>query len=260
MNLLKTVVDSVDVRTIIDVAIVSFIFYRLYMLMKGTRAILAIQWLAITLIAFFFAQILHLYTLNWILRNAWFILVIVILLVFQPELRRGFMQLSNRKFLGMFSKETGKSLSEILKAVKILSKKKCGALIVFEMEASLQNYIETGIQLDSEISAELILSVFMPNTPLHDGGVIIREGRIVAAGCLLPLSQDPSISRVYGTRHRAAIGLSEETDAIVIAISEETGAVSMADAGMINPNLNDESLKNMLDEKLGEKKDERMDS
>jgi diadenylate cyclase len=205
---------------------------------KGTRTAQVLKGIFIVVLIFFVTQWVGLDTINWLLTKLIPISIIGLLIIFQPELRRGLARLGQ---FGVFpAKEI--IIVEIAKSAVTLSKKKIGALIAIEREIGLRPYIESGVQLDGKVTSELINTIFMPNTPLHDGGVIIQEDRIVAAGCLFPLTQEPHITKTLGTRHRAAIGLSEETDAIVIVVSEETGTVSIAVGGKITRDLNKEAL------------------
>jgi diadenylate cyclase len=210
------------------------------------------------LFAFFLSQKLQLEVINWILFKAFGIAVITFLIIFQPELRRGLARLGQSPFFGVFSKEHQKIVDEIVKAVVGLSGKKIGALIALEREMGLRTYIESGVSLSGKVSSGLINTIFMPNTPLHDGGLIIRGGRIQAAGCLFPLIENPRISKTLGTRHRAALGLSEETDAVVIVVSEETGSISLAVSGKLMRDLGEESLRKTIDKFYGP--DKRMKS
>ncbi len=228
-------------KPIVEIAILWFIFYVLLLFFKGTRAVQVLKGIVILVIAFFVFQKLQLDTLNWVLTKLFAISVVAFLIIFQPELRRGLARIGQSPLFQIFLKEEG-VIGEIAQAAIILSKKKIGGLIALEREVGLRLYIESGVRLDSKVSGELIATIFMPNTPLHDGGIIIEGGRIVAAGCLFPLSQEPHISKTLGTRHRAAIGLTEETDAVVIVISEETGMVSIAMGGKLTRDLDRESL------------------
>jgi len=240
-------------RPVVEIAILWFIFYVFLLFLKGTRAVQVLKGILILVVAFFVFQKLQLDTLNWVLTNLFAISMVAFLIIFQPELRYGLARIGQNPLFQFFPKE--EVIEDIAQAAMILSKKKIGGLIALECEVSLRLYVESGVRLDSRVNSELITTIFMPNTPLHDGGIIIEGGRIVAAGCLFPLSQEPHISKTLGTRHRAAIGLTEETDAVVIVISEETGVVSIAMGGKLTPGLDRENLIKVMNNiyKKGEK-------
>jgi diadenylate cyclase len=196
---------------------------------------------------------LNLEVINWILARIFTIAVVAILIIFQPELRRGLARLGQSSIFGAFARES-KVIDEIIKAAVNLSSKKIGAIIALEREMGLKTYIESGVPIGAKVKSELINTIFMPNTPLHDGGLIIRENRIQAAGCLFPLTESPHVSKTLGTRHRAALGLSEETDAVVLVVSEETGTISLAVAGKLIRSLDKDTLKRSLDKLYGPEK------
>lgn len=231
----------------VEILILWYAVYMLLVFIKGTRTVQVLKGLFILTVVFLLSQVLNLEVIKWIFLRVFGIAIIAFLIIFQPELRRGLARLGQNPFFNVFSKEHRKVIEEIVKAASALSRKKIGALIALEGEIGLRTHIESGILLKSRISNELINSIFMPNTPLHDGGVIIRGARIQAAGCLFPLTENPKVSKTLGTRHRAALGLSEEGDAIVIIISEETGIISLAISGKLTRNLNEESLRKALD-------------
>lgn len=231
---------------IIDVLIVAFVFYQLFMLIKGTRAIQILKGLAVLIIASFISQWFNLATMGWILERFWTIGLVAVVVLFQPELRRALAQMSQERSWKGFLKKEERLIDELVKGIRILSLEKIGAIIVIERNIRLKSYLETGIKIGSEVSSELLNTIFMPATPLHDGAVIIKDGRIAAAGCILPLTHEADLDPSFGTRHRSAIGLSEETDAVVIVVSEETGKVSMAINGGMATNLSMEKLIEML--------------
>ncbi|MCK4519292.1 MAG: diadenylate cyclase CdaA, partial [Candidatus Omnitrophica bacterium] len=235
----------------LEIAILWYVVYMLLLFIKGTRTVQVLKGLFILMITFFLSQILDLVVINWILFRAFGIAVIAFLIIFQPELRRGLARLGQNPFFGVFSKEYRKVIDEIIKAVIILSGKKTGALIGLEREIGLRTYIESGVVLASRVSSEIINTIFVPHAPLHDGGIIIRNGRIQAAGCLFPLIENPKISKTLGTRHRAALGLSQETDAVVVVVSEETGSVSLAVSGKLIRNLDEKGLRKSLNKLYG---------
>lgn len=216
-------------QDLVDIAIVAIIIYRLLLIMKGTKAAQMLLGLGVLLIASFFAKYLQLYTIDWIIQSFWAQVVIVLIILFQPEIRRALAQMGESSFFRSMSvAEELKSLEEIVRATVALANRKVGALIVIEREVSLKDYVEMGTQLDAKVSKELLLSIFHPTSPIHDGAIIIRGNRVVAAGCFLPITLGPAVSKSLGTRHRAGIGITEETDAVALIVSEETGAISVA--------------------------------
>jgi len=225
-------------KFIIEIGILWFVFYVLLLFVKGTRAVQVLKGIIILVVIFLISEELHLETINWILGKLFTISIIAFVIIFQPELRRGLARIGQ---LGMFSSQQ-ETFDEIVKAAIILSKKKIGALIAIEREIGLKAYIESGIKLDSQVTSELLNTVFTPNTPLHDGGVVIQGSIMAAAGCLFPLTQNPHVSSSLGTRHRAAMGLSEETDAVVVVVSEETGDISISINGRLTRHLDEKEF------------------
>ncbi len=197
-------------------------------------------------VGFFLAQKLNLYTINWVLTKLFAILVIALLIIFQPELRRALVHLGGGSFFGFTAISKQSVIDEIALAISSLSQKKIGALIAIEREIGLKNYMETGVNLESIVSQALLTTIFMPNTALHDGGVVIQEDRIVAAACIFPLSRNLNLEKTMGTRHQAAIGLTEETDAMVLVVSEETGTISLAYRGKLSRGLDEMSVRRIL--------------
>jgi len=232
---------------LIDIAVVAFLFYKLFMLVKGTRASQMFAGLIVLVVASLAAQWFQLNALNWIISSLKTVWVIAFVIIFQPELRKGLALIGQNRLFGTFIRvqEFG-VLGEILKAVEKMSEERKGALIVIERDVGLRNYEETGTPLHAKVTSELLLTLFTPLSPLHDGAVIIRGDEAVAAGCLLPLSENPRLSADLGTRHRAAIGLSEETDSVVIVVSEETGAISIASRGALKRRLDKGSFRSEL--------------
>lgn len=242
---------------ILDVIIVAFLFYRLFLLVKGTRATQMFVGLFLLIILSFVAQWLNLNALNWILSSLKTVWVIAFVILFQPELRRALTQLGQNRIMGYFIKvEESGTVSEIVKACHQMIQSKLGAIIVIEQDVGLRNYIETGTPLDAKVTSELLVTVFTPPGPLHDGAVIIEKSRVIAAGCILPLSQNPRLAKSLGTRHRAGLGLSEESDAVVIIVSEETGSISLAVGGKLKRKLDINTLRNDLISIIGIKSEE----
>ncbi len=245
---------AITLRDVFDILIVSFIVYQVIKIVRGTKAFRMLLGLFFLMLLSFIARWFELKTLMWLFQNFWQVGVLIVVILFQPELRRGLADVGTLYPLGPTLKET-MAVEAVVSACKYFSKRRIGGLIVFERDVGLKNYIESGIMLDAVVSEELLISIFLPYSPLHDGAVIIKKDRIAAAACLLPLSSDPMISKALGTRHRAAIGLTEETDAVVVVVSEETGIISIALNGQIKRELDAESLRSILMELLyGEEK------
>jgi len=232
---------------VLDILLVSVIVYRLLLIIKGTKAAQMLIGLGVLLIASLLSRYLELYTVDWLIQSFWAQAVIALIILFQPEIRRALAQMGEAQFFPSFtSAEELKSLEEIVRAAVALANRKIGALIVIERETSLKDFVEVGTPLDAKVSKELLMSIFHPASPIHDGAVVIKGNRIVAAGCFLPITLSPEVSRALGTRHRAGLGLAEETDAVVIVISEETGIISLAISGKLETNLDMGKLRNVL--------------
>lgn len=241
------ILREIRVWDVLDILLVSFILYRVFLLIKGTRAVQMVVGLGILLLVLIFSRWANLYTMNWLVQSFMSQIVIVILVLFQPELRRALAHMGESPLFSSLSPvESSKFLDEIVKAAVSLANRRIGALIVLERETDLKNIVEMGTEIDSKVSRELILSIFHPTSPLHDGAIIIQSGRVAAAGCFLPLTMSANVNKALGTRHRAAIGLTEETDAVVIVVSEETGTISLVLGGKINRDLDAVSLRRSL--------------
>ncbi len=241
------ILASIRWQDVADIAIVSVLIYWIIILIKGTKAVQMIFGLALIIIAFIISRKGELLTLRWILNSFLSSIILVIIVIFQNDIRRALTTVGKNPFFpGIDFAGQSQFFEELIRASISLVNKKIGALIVLERKTGLREYIEGGIDLEAKVSKELIGSIFTPPSPLHDGAVIIRNGRIAAAGCLLPLSMDTEISSDMGTRHRAAIGLTRETDAAVIIISEETGTISLALDGKITRNLDATALSKIL--------------
>jgi diadenylate cyclase len=230
-----------------DIFIVSFIIYRAILLIRGTRAVQMLAGISVIIVAYFVARELQLLTLYWLLGRFLSSILLIIIIIFQRDIRRALTQMGQTPFTVRPGEDEGQSLDEVISASEYLSKRKIGGLIVIERETGLRDYLESAVTLDAKLSKELLISLFHTSSPLHDGGVIVRKGRILNARCVLPLTKNPYISRSLGTRHRAAIGLSEETDAVIIVVSEETGAISLVMHGGITSDLDTTSLRNRLE-------------
>jgi diadenylate cyclase len=245
-------------QDILDILIIAFIVYRFLLFFKrGSRAGRIIIGIVILLAGSLLSRTFGLYTMDWLFHNFWSQIVIALIIIFQPEIRKTLAQMGGSPIFGLTSAEEIKSVDEIVKAAVNLASRKIGALIVIEREISLKDYIEIGIPLDAKVSKELLVSIFHPTSPMHDGAVIIRGNRVVAAGCFLPLALGAEISKTYGTRHRAGIGLSEETDAVVIIVSEETGQISVAIKGRLETHLDLGTLRDLLTDLFSAKEDSK---
>ncbi|SMB89558.1 diadenylate cyclase [Desulfonispora thiosulfatigenes DSM 11270] len=236
---------------LLDITIVAFVIYKLMMLLRGTRAVQLLKGLVVLLVATIISKFLGLQSINWILEKLQTGLLIALPIVFQPELRRALEQLGRGRIFtktnGYVAEEEAERLiSEIVRSVKVMAKNKIGALIVIERETGLNDLVETGIRIDGLVSGELLTNIFIPNTPLHDGAVIIRDDKILSASCFLPLSENRNLSKELGTRHRAGIGVTEVSDALVVFVSEETGVISVAEEGKLTRYLDEITLKEIL--------------
>lgn len=245
---LYEVLRHVGPLEIIDVAVVAFVLYQLLRLLRGTQGTQILVGLVLLAVVGVISTTFNLVLLSWLFRNATFYIVIAVIVMFQPELRRAFDQFGRighiGRPLGRFStRQYNEAISETIRAVERLSTKRTGALIAFERDVGLEDYAATGVRINGEVSAEMLQSIFYPNSPLHDGAVIVRGNRIISAGCLLPLPEEGTVKQRLGTRHRAALGLSLASDALVLVVSEESGNISVVEEGKINTNLDPDSLR-----------------
>ncbi|MEE1307589.1 MAG: diadenylate cyclase CdaA [Anaerovibrio sp.] len=242
--------STVGFRDVVDILLVAVILYKSYEMLKDTRAITLSKGMFVMMGVALGAYILELHAIYWLLSKSIYLLFMALPIVFQPELRRALERIGQGKFLGsavyLNAEEADTLVNEIDKVVFNMSAKKIGALIVLEREIGINEIIDTGIRVDGLVTAPFMMNVFIPNTPLHDGAAVIRGNRMIAAGCLLPLTENRGLSTELGTRHRAALGLSEQCDAVVVIVSEETGIVSIAENGHITRRLNSEQLKKRL--------------
>jgi len=236
------------IKPTLEIIILWIVYYRILVFFEGTRAFQVLKGITYLLIVFLVSQILGFDTLNWLLTKFFAISIIALMIIFQQELRQGLARLGQQHLFsfGLEESEIVAIIEEVTMSVYKLSRQKIGCLIAIEREIKLQTYIESGVGLDAKITAELIQSIFTPTTPLHDGGIITRGDRIAAASCLFPLSDNPNFSKIIGTRHRAALGITEQTDAVVVMVSEETGEISVASDGRFIPIVNRERLVNIL--------------
>lgn len=243
-------VKTINVTSILDIMVVSFIFYKAYMLIKETRGVQLLKGILLIILLIPISSILHLTMLNWILQRTITIGVLSIVIIFQPEIRSVLEHLGRTAFNDLHVFEDKEKMDEvitqILNAVFSLAETRTGALIVIEQKTKLEDIISTGTKIDATVSSALLENIFVVNTPLHDGATIIRENRIIAAGCFLPLSSNLNINKKLGTRHRAGLGISENSDGLVIIVSEETGVVSLAINGKLTRNYTKDKLKDIL--------------
>lgn len=243
----------------IDILIVTLLLYRLFSLMRGTRAVHMFFGLIGLFVLSVIAQWMHLIAVNWLISSLRTVWVIAFVIIFQPELRRALALLGQNPVLSRFvrMRESG-IIPEIMQAVQNLSDKRIGALIVLEKDQGLKNFVETGTPIDATVSAELIATLFTPSSPLHDGAIVIQSDRVIAAGCTLPLSQDQRLAPALGMRHRAALGLSEESDALIIVVSEQSGSIAYAENGKIYRGVDISTLRSELLHSFGMVRDDRV--
>lgn len=241
--------------TLLDIAVISFILYKLIMLVKGTRAWQILWGLALFFLLMLISERLQLYTLSWLLRKALPLGPVAIVILFYPELRHALEEMGRIGFWGRGFSFIGKEdlalmIDEVTKLATRLSRAKIGALMVIERETGLDNIVTSGTRLDALVSQELLHTVFYPGSPLHDGAAIIRSNRVIAVGCTLPLSESPNLSTMIHTRHKAAVGVTEQSDAVVVVVSEETGTISLALEGRLERGLDGDSLRERLQQEL----------
>ncbi len=235
-------------KAIVEVLILWMVVYRIFLFLKGTKAVYLLRGIIILVIALLTFQTLGLPVLTKLLTYFFAFFLILVVIIFQPELREGLIRLGKRHIFYIEPKreEIEKGLKEIVSAVGVLSRKRYGALIAIKREMVLKKYIESGVGMDAELTSELLQSIFYPSAPLHDGGVIVGDTKIIAAASLFPLSDNPNLGRTMGMRHRAGVGLSENSDALVVVVSEENGAISLAINGQLTRNLTPNDLLTIL--------------
>jgi diadenylate cyclase len=247
--------SRLDIRSALDILIIAVLIYYLLKLLRGTRAVQMLVAIALLVLFYRGAQWARLEMVEWLLTTLLPYVAIALIVLFQPEIRRALSRLGrNLSFMKFASHNPKSSYDDIVMAAEYFSQNRIGALMVVERQAGLGTYIESGIPLDAKLSYDLLLSIFRPGSTLHDGAVIIAESRVTAAGCFLPLSLNPMISKQLGTRHRAAIGITEDSDAVVVLVSEETGSISFAFGGAIETNLTPEELSGRLGEHVARRR------
>jgi len=244
LELLKHFRWTID---LLDILLVAFIIYRLILLIKGTRTVQMLLGLAVLLLVYVASQVGGLYTLNWLLDNFLSSIILVIVVIFQNDIRRALIHMGRNPFFADHSfRDEDKAIDELVKGCTTLAARRFGALIVVERETGINDFLEIGIELDAKLSSDLLGAVFQPKSPIHDGAAVIQRGRLTRAGCFLPLTQNPTVSPSLGTRHRAAIGLTELVDAIAVVVSEETGRISVVVSGKMTRDLDAITLRKVL--------------
>jgi diadenylate cyclase len=238
---------------VLDILAVSILIYEALKLIRGTRAVQMAVGSMLVVGLFYVSQLAPLQTLNWLIRNALVYVAFAAIVIFQSDIRRALAHLGQAPFFRYLSRQqaTDETVEEVVVAATMLAQQKVGAIVALEREIGLRNYIESGIPLDATLTYDLLLTIFKPGSPLHDGAVVLQEGRIAAAACFLPLTVNPRLSRELGTRHRAAIGLTEESDAVAVVVSEETGTISIALDGQIQRGLTPDDLRAQLRRLMG---------
>ncbi len=244
---MPSLIESLNViwRPALEIFFIWALIYYLIRFLQGTRALQVLMGLIILAVVFNIAKMLKLNIINWVLTKLFAVGVVAFLIIFQPELRRALARIGQNTLAGGFLKKGG-TVDELIQACEHFSRQKIGALIAIEREVGLKNYIESGMVLDAKITTELLIALFSPNTPTHDGAVIVQGDRVASCGSLFPLSQNTDLARSLGTRHRAALGLSEETDAVCVVVSEETGNISVAVYGKLTRALDAEGLRRLM--------------
>lgn len=236
-------------KHLVDILLVAYIFYRMLLLIRGTRSVQVLIGILLLAIGTFIVDgVLHLPMSSWLFEKFWMAGIIILAIVFQPEIRNALAQLGSQPMSRWILPNRFDFIDEIIAALKECSEKRIGALIVLEQDVGLKNHIETGTRVNAEISTELILSILHPRSPLHDGAIIISGNQLIAAGCVLPITDDPHFAKLLGIRHRAAVGLSECSDALILVVSEETGQISLVREGRMQRDANMDELKEQIHE------------
>lgn len=246
---LHAIFTTIRVWDIVDILVVAMVLFKSHKMIKDTKAASLLKGLVVLILASITSKVFELRVINWLLQTSMTVILIALPVVFQPELRRALEQIGRGRFFAKKDLELqglADLLNGIVDAAATMARHKIGALIAIERETGLLDYTESGVLIDGLVSKEILINIFVPNTPLHDGAIIIKKNRVLAAACLLPLTEDKSLSKELGTRHRAAIGLSEQTDALIVVVSEETGAISVAEGGKLKRHLTASELKELL--------------
>lgn len=247
---MQDLIANFRVQDAFDIGVIAFLAYRTLDLIRGTRAARMLLGLGVVFVVFFLSQAFDLYTVNWVLDTFLSSILLVIVVIFQSDIRRALTQVGSGPFFaGDHGLQRG-DIDEVVRAAVTMATKRIGGLVVFERDVGLSEYIEGGTTIDAAISRELLLSIFHTTSPIHDGALIISERRVAAAGCFLPLTTNPNVSKALGTRHRAAIGVTEETDAVVLVVSEEDGRISLVTDGRLTRDLDAANLRDRLEQLL----------
>jgi diadenylate cyclase len=255
-------IPTIGVMDVVDILVVALIIYKILMLIRSTSAARVARGILLVLVVTGLTDIFHIYALHWILNKILELGVVALVIVFQPELRRALEKVGGRTFLSIVDPTSNRSAQETaiaatVNACEIMSKQKIGVLLIFERNTSLEEYFKTGTLIDARVTEQLLRNLFFPKASLHDGAVVIRNGRVAAAGCVMPLSENTHLSSDLGTRHRAGIGTSEVSDAVVVIVSEETGTISVAIGGMLKRHLAPQTLEKLLTNELLSDEDRR---
>jgi diadenylate cyclase len=254
---MQEVLDQFGFWAAIDIVIIAFVIYHILLLIRGTRAAQMLTGILIVVLTFLLSSIVPLTTLNWVMNKFYSSFIIILIILFQDDIRRVLSKMGKKSFMpGSDNLSSAQILDEIVRSAASLASKRTGALIVFERNIILSRYVEIGTQVDGRVSKELLVAIFHPSSPIHDGAVIIQRGRIAAAGCFLPLTRDENLDPNWGTRHRAAIGISQETDAIVVLVSEEGASMSLVVEGKVSRKMDPRDLRKSLKELLAEQSGE----
>jgi diadenylate cyclase len=237
-------------KDVLDILLVAVVVYRVLLLFRGTRALQMLAGIAVLLGVSILSRHFELHSVQWLLDNFWSFWAVALVVLFQPELRRALARMGQGRLLrdlfGAHEEERARSLDDLVAAAQTLAARRIGALVVIERTGALRHYAELGVPLDAVLTPDLLQSLFLPPSPLHDGAVLVRGARVVAAGCFLPLSRNAEVARQFGTRHRAALGVSEETDAVAVVVSEETGRISLAVEGRLETTVDRDGLRRRL--------------
>ena len=245
--------DQFSVWAVVDILLIAFIIYHILLLIRGTRAAQMLTGILIVIMAYLLSSIVPLTTLNWVMNKFYSSFIIIIIILFQDDIRHVLSRMGKKSFIpGTDNLSSSQILDEISRAAAALASKRIGALVVLERNIILSRYVEVGILLDARVSKEIIVSIFHPTSPIHDGALIVQRGRLSAAGCFLPLTRDENLDPNWGTRHRAAIGISQETDAIVVLVSEEGASISLVVEGKVSRKMDPKDLRKSLNELLAD--------
>ncbi len=244
---MQDLIANFRIQDAVDIGVIAFLVYQALDLIRGTRAARMLLGLGVVALVFFSSQVFELYTVNWVFDNFLSSILLVIVVIFQNDIRRALTQFGSGAFFGGDTDLQRGDVDEVVRAAVTMATKRIGALVVFERDVGLTEYVESGTPIDSVISREILVSVFHTSSPIHDGAIIIRDGRVAAAGCFLPLTTNPNVSKALGTRHRAAIGVTEDSDAVVVVVSEEDGRISLVRSGRLTRDLDAANLREKLE-------------